>query len=764
MSTPQHAAPASPNAPVQSSLARTTLLQMGVRIAVLIGLTTLFSYLHIFSLLRTEALQRLERSVVGRALREQAIFVLAEDNHALLKQALGERFQAWKGQDPGPAFARLTSLLPDGTVRNRPEGFDGTRMPCVFVPRGLPLDDDTRRWLLASHEVLSQYGPAFHVRFTDTYVTLPGGATVLYWPESPTWCRDATPDFHSSDYEFFTLSTPEQDPLRGTVWSGIVGDPIAKTWTVSASTPVDAGGRHALTITQDILVEQLMERTVREHLPGGYNMLFRDDGQLLAHPDLDLKGASEPYNPFHPTATLPEGMTKLGTEAARAHLRRLFDWARHRPAEEISHSLPEYSEYAASTRLKGPGWNLVMVLPESVVSADALRASRYVLGFGVMSLVLELGIMYWVMRRQITRPLLTLTQATDRLAAGDFQGTPPDTSRDDELGRLARSFQHMAGEVRRREEALRQANEGLEQRVAERTRELEEVHRQLVETARQVGRAEVATNVLHNVGNVLNSVHTSAVLAKERLAEMKLDSVERVVTLFEENRANLTTFLTQDERGRNALPFLRRLSRYMQSERQELHTLLTDVSRHTEHIGAIVKLQQRYARKPQDKQLLEPVAMGEVVEEALRINQAALDRHSVQVACHLLEMPPLLTERHKVLMILVNLISNAKYAVDGLPTTERRLELHLDWAAPDRIRLRVQDNGMGIAPDMLTRIFQHGFTTRDDGHGFGLHSSALAAQEMGGSLVACSEGLGKGATFVLELPALPVPRSERAHA
>ncbi|MFY0579182.1 HAMP domain-containing protein [Cystobacter fuscus] len=160
-------------------------------------------------------------------------------------------------------------------------------------------------------------------------------------------------------------------------------------------------------------------------------------------------------------------------------------------------------------RLKGPEWNFVTVLPERVVSAAALRSARYVLVFGLASLLLELIIMYWVLQRQIAQPLLALTQAADHVASGDFQ-VELNASRRDELGQLASAFRTMSDKVRQREEQLRQANDGLEQRVEERTRELKAVHGQLVQTARQAGMAEIATNVLHNVGNVLNSVYTSS--------------------------------------------------------------------------------------------------------------------------------------------------------------------------------------------------------------------------------------------------------------
>ena len=753
-----------PHTPIptsQGSLARSTLIKMGVRIGVIIALTTLFGYLHIFRSFRAEALARMERHVSERSQREQAIFVLAEDNHVILKQALEERIQAWRQQDPSSRFDQLFVQLPDGTIRNRPEGFDGKRMPGVFVPKGVVADTELRRQLLAAHDVLSQYGPAFHVRFTNTYITLPGGAIAIYWPESPTWCQDAEPGFVSSDFEFFTISTPEKNPERKTVWTAVFSDPVANASMASVSTPVDLDGRHAATISHDILIEELKNRTINRTLPGAYNLLVRDDGQLIAHPDLKLEGATEGYNILSAAGQPEAPSARIGTPEQRTHLLHIFERVKNRDPEQTLLEIPEHGEQAAIARLQGPGWTLVTVMPDRVVSAADFRVARFVLMFGVLSLLLELAIMYWVLKQQITRPLLTFTQATDQVATGDFKVSLVESSRDDELGRLAKAFQLMAQELQVREEALRLANEGLEQRVEERTRELQEVHRQLVETARQVGRAEIATNVLHNVGNVLTSVTSSAQLARERLLKMKLENVEKLAALLEEHQEDLPTFLVQDERGRTALPFLSRMGKYLQEERKKIHAMLGDVCRHIEHIGAIVKLQQSYARTPQ--QLYELVNLKELVEDALSINQAALSRHFVKVELSLADLPPVMLEKHKVLMILVNLISNAKYAMDMVREEERLLTMNLTRSDDGRIHIEVRDKGVGIAPEMLTRIFQHGFTTRENGHGFGLHSSALAAQEMGGALRVHSNGVGHGATFTLELPA-PAEQKERASA
>ncbi|WP_395815076.1 ATP-binding protein [Archangium minus] len=727
------------------SLSRSTLLKMGVRIAGVIALGTLFSYLHLLHAVRTEDLARLERHVSERSQREQILFLLAQDNHVVIKKALQERILALEKEDVQARFDQLFTPRPDGTVRSRLEGFDGTKMPGVVVNRGRQLDDGLRRRILAAHEVLSWYGPALHTRFTNTYVVLAEGVIILYWPERPNWCQDV-----GGELSLLGLSanSPQNNPTRQTIWSGIYSDQGTRKWMVSIATPLDMNGRYVATFGHDVLLEELMTRTINDHLPGAYNMIFRDDGELIAHPQITQENSTGVYNILRDAG---QNGDLIIPEEQRYHLRRLFERVRDREPDRAVVELPEFSEYLGVARLQGPGWNFVTVLPESVVSQPAVRAARTVLVLGILSLLVELIIMSWVLKQQITRPLLAFTRAADRVAAGDFH-VELDTSREDELGQLARAFRVMADKVQHREEALLQANESLEQRVEERTRELKEVHRQLVQTARRAGMAEIATNVLHNVGNVLTSVYASAQLARERMGRMRLEHVSRVASMLEEHQGDLCTFLTQDERGQHVTPFLSKLGQNLQEDRKELLSLLDDVGRYTEHIGDIVKVQQNYARTPRVHD--EPVHLDALVEDALRINTDGLTRYQVKVERDMIPLPPLMTDKHKVLMILVNLISNAAYALEPVPVDERRLTVRMERTPTQRIRIEVRDNGMGIDSELSTRIFQYGFTTRKDGHGFGLHSSALAAQELGGSLTAHSEGSGLGATFTLELPYL----------
>ena len=304
------------------------------------------------------------------------------------------------------------------------------------------------------------------------------------------------------------------------------------------------------------------------------------------------------------------------------------------------------------------------------------------------------------------------------------------------------------------EGALQLAHDDLEQRVRERTRQLEQVHQQLLDASRKAGMAEVATEVLHNVGNVLNSVNVSATVLLERIGKSRVAGLAKAAALLQENERDLGNYLASDPRGKLLPAYLRQLSESMQADQdasvRELHFLRQNI----DHIKVIVATQQDFATA---SGVAESVDFRQLLEDSLRIDQHSLARHGVQVIREIDDVPLLMLDRHKALQILVNLVSNARHACKDSGHPDQRLTLRL-CSADGRVRLSVIDNGAGIAAENLTRIFNHGFTTRKDGHGFGLHSGALAAKALGGSLLAHSAGIGLGATFTLELP-LPLPLS-----
>ena len=172
------------------------------------------------------------------------------------------------------------------------------------------------------------------------------------------------------------------------------------------------------------------------------------------------------------------------------------------------------------------------------------------------------------------------------------------------------------------------------------------------------------------------------------------------------------------------------------------------MQKNIEYIRDIVAMQQNYAKI---SGVLESLPVVDLLEDAVRMNAASIDRHNIKVLREYPESSRLLMDKHKVLQILVNLISNARHACNDSERPDKQITLRV-LKENGRMKIVITDNGVGIPAENMTRIFNYGFTTRKDGHGFGLHSGALAAKEMGGSLAAFSEGPGRGATFTLELP------------
>jgi PAS domain S-box-containing protein len=271
----------------------------------------------------------------------------------------------------------------------------------------------------------------------------------------------------------------------------------------------------------------------------------------------------------------------------------------------------------------------------------------------------------------------------------------------------------------------------------------------LLETAREVGMAEVATGVLHNVGNVLNSVNVTAGSVQKRVRGMKISYLADVVKLFEDHSSDLAAFMADEQQGKKVPAFLAHLHKDLLEEQNRMLESLEALTKHVQHMADIIQLQQSHSKT---KGLIGPASIKELIEDAIQINAESIAQYGVKVDFDIEDLPTLQLDRHKVLQILTNLISNAIYALSENPEGDRILTISAKKSESGFVRLRVSDNGMGILKENLTRIFEHGFTTKERGHGFGLHSAALSANEMNGSIKVHSDGPRCGAVFTVELP------------
>jgi signal transduction histidine kinase len=427
---------------------------------------------------------------------------------------------------------------------------------------------------------------------------------------------------------------------------------------------------------------------------------------------------------------------------------------RHHQGRRPDGAPPEGAQRTASQAADGTirAWTQVslegMDLGRVSVVFDTARVesvSRWENRMALVAVVIWCAAIGYSLRlsRAFATPIRHMMEFSRKVAAGAFHeklscgGTGELEELEDYLNTMTRDLE--AKEQERREGAAR----------------AEAMQRELRSVSRMAGMAEVATGVLHNVGNVLTSLNVSVEVVKGKLRRSKVPALSRGVEQVIGQPGGLPAFLATDK-GKLFPEYLVGIATHLIAENAELLDELDSVVRNVEHIKMIVTMQQTHARAAAYR---EELALPDMVDDALRMGAVSFERHHIDVVKEYDDVPPLLTDKHKLLQILLNLISNARHAIKEGERDGGRLVVRL-CCDEDRIIIQVEDSGVGIPPENLSRIFEHGFTTKQDGHGFGLHAAANAARELGGSLIGASPGRGQGATFTLGLPLTPPEDAE----
>ena len=278
---------------------------------------------------------------------------------------------------------------------------------------------------------------------------------------------------------------------------------------------------------------------------------------------------------------------------------------------------------------------------------------------------------------------------------------------------------------------------------------LNDTNRQLVDASRHAGMAEVATGVLHNVGNILTSVNVGLEVVNEHVGAIPDDRVRRAGELLAGARSNGAVDPTKLDAG---IRYLAAIADHMRDDRSALLKELVTLRGHVDHVNRVIMMQNTYARTGG---LNEQIELETLIGEAIDLGCPDPQRHAIEIVRTIEPGPRVSIDRHRVLQILVNLLANARDAVTAPGVAKPPRISVISTRESGWLEIRVEDTGSGIAPESLVRIFNAGFTTKPKGHGYGLHSSSLAAEQLGGELRCSSAGPGRGACFTLRVPTEP---------
>ncbi len=379
--------------------------------------------------------------------------------------------------------------------------------------------------------------------------------------------------------------------------------------------------------------------------------------------------------------------------------------------------------YASVDDLRGRPTLLVRATLPRAISAGGREALRYALISTIAAGLLLLFVLLALLRKTVVAPLGVLTRHAVEIGKSDDYGRAIALERGDEIGVLSREFESMM-------------------------RKLERSRAELVDTARAAGMSEIATGILHNVGNALNSVGVSTEVIDAKLRSSRQQKLDKLAELVRAQGERFGEFVAHDPRGRHVAPFLLEVADGLRDEHAQLAEEVRTLASGVEHIRALVAAQQDFARK---SELRESVELESLVDMAWGIVGRATSATLPELVREIEPLGRVPVQRHKLVQVLVNLLKNACESVAAAGRAPGRVTVVLR-SHSGRLELEVRDDGLGISREHLPQLFRHGFTTKSDGHGFGLHSCANAATEMGGSIRVHSDGPGRGASFTLELP------------
>jgi len=705
----------------KQSLTRTTLIKMGIRIALIIIAVTLLSYWHVMSNLELQVIEQLDKYITERGYRDSSLLKLAEANHITFKNEFLRRYKATINEDFSTSFNQVFESHDDGIIRMRTKYFHGVPLTegakitgmSGFIQKNVAVTNDLQRRLIIGHNMASIYGPTWENRFPDLYLSVPEKAVVVYWPKV-IWVpeKDSNVDYFVTDEPFY-IGNPEHNSQREIVWSGIYYEEIGQEWLVSCVTPVDFNGQHIATVGSDILLSELFERTINDHLEGAYNIIFQPNGRLIAHYNMMKAIQSSNGNLYI-------------QKSQDQNLINIFEHVTKRQSEQVVIENSKNDELLAITKIEGPDWYLVTVYPKSLLTELAFDTARFILFLGILSLLIEITVLFLVLRKQVAQPLQDFLGATQQIASGNFnieatQHLP--LKRHDEIGKLAQSFNGMAGQ-------LKTSFDTLDAKVIDRTAQLNDKIGELTQTRHELVQSEKMASLGRLVAGFAHELNTplGVALSSASLLQRKMIDLNQLMEQDEVDEDDLLSVLDSIDKATNL-----------------------NVSNLKRAANLVTSFKRTAIDQTSDK--VRSFEVKQLIQDTINTLHSRFKKTEIEISMDCPKDLKVKSLPGALEQILTNLLMNSLIHGfnEGQDVGSISIKAQLDG---DNLHLEYSDNGKGIASENLEKIFEPFFTTHraHGGSGLGMYIcyNLVTTQLLG--TITCESQLGQGVVFKIDYP------------
>ncbi len=641
-----------------------TLKQMSFRLTLIISIATLASILHLGHVIELEMMGILDKYIEERGSREASQFILARQNHEVVSKEYLQVFNLPSNAEIDRRFKSLVKMYPDGVMRNSDPNFDGTHMTGIFIGKGAKITADLKRKVVTAYDIVNRFGVGFHSSFQDLYFSFSENALVLYWPEDPKWVFNANDQLNVGNEIYHSSATPEKNPQRKAVWTDLFFDKVSSIWMTTATTPIYIGDRYIGNVSHDLMVKELLDRTINVRLDGASNYVVTEKGYVIAgaHIMEQLKAN--------------DGVVKIA-DLKDPLLSAIWETSSQSPNDFGTNRVKKsgLNFLMAHYKLAGPGWIFVTTYPQERIWWTAINNAGWVFAAGILSLLFELYLLYQVLATRIRKPLLDLLAATKKITKGQYK-VHISYDHADEIGDLVHSVQTMSRTIEDRDQRIEKHNAELELLVERRTSELAEQKVIALHSAKLAALGEMAAGLAHELNTPLNIIS----LNSERMMQMTLNPRVEPQQLGEISQLISTT--------------VGRISKIITG----LRSFAGDSTTETFHTHSLYDLIQNSLNMCYERYTAAGI-------------QIHLEYHASDLNLECQSGP--------ISQVFLNLLNNAHDAVLNRSEDDKwiRIQIVEDQAG---FKILFTDSGQGLDANQRAKLFQPFFTTKKIGQGTGM--------------------------------------------